>query len=241
MKLEKAITLQSYLLFASFFAIVVIGFWYSYFTRILDQENYRMHTHGLALTLWCVMLILQAFLIRKKWNSLHKIIGKFSYVLVPIIIITTIDLLRYSINKSFNGELGTMGFLFVALVINALIAFLIFYGLAIYHRKKPTIHARYMICTIFPMITPATDRIIGHHFQSLIPHLYTIEGSPIPMVAGFLLGNVILLGLCIWDWYSHKRWNVFPFALLILLIYHYSVLNFYKFDFWQTFSYWVIS
>lgn len=237
MKLEKAINQKSHLFFAGFFAVVLLGFWFTYFTRILDQENYRMHTHGMVLILWCLMLVIQPFLIRRKLNALHKGIGKFSYLLVPLFIFTTIDLLRYKLQAV---QLGTMDYFFVALVINALIAFVIFYGLSIYHKKKVGLHARYMICTIFPMVTPATDRIIGVHFQSIYPYLYAIEGNPIAPVVGFLLVDLIIVGLCIWDWKSHKRWNVFPFALLVVLMYHFSVLNFYKFEFWQSFSQWIV-
>ncbi|WP_075349705.1 hypothetical protein [Algoriphagus marinus] len=237
MKLEKQLNQRSHYFFAGFFVLILIGFWFTYFTRILDQENYRMHTHGIALIIWCLMLVVQPFLIRARMNSLHKSIGKFSYVLVPILIFTTIDLLRYKLN---GVQLSTMDYFFVALVINALIAFVIFYGLSIYHKKRVGLHARYMICTIFPMVTPATDRIIGFYFPSLIPHLYTIEGNPILPVVGFLMADLILVGLSIWDWKSHKRWNVFPFALLVVLMYHYSVLYFYKFDFWKTFSSWVV-
>ena len=129
-----------------------------------------------------------------------------------------------------------MDFFFVALVVNALVAFVIFFGLAIFYRKKSTLHARYMICTIFPMITPATDRIVHIYFPSLLPFLPSIEGNPIAPVVGFFIGDLLMLGLSIWDWRSHRRWNVFPFALAVLLIYHYSVLNFYKFEFWQAFS-----
>lgn len=35
--------------FIGFFLLAVIGFWNSYFTKIFTQENYRMHTHGIAL------------------------------------------------------------------------------------------------------------------------------------------------------------------------------------------------
>ncbi len=236
MKLEKAITQRSHLFFASFFVLILIDFWFTYFTKILDQDNYRMHSHGIVLILWCLMLLIQPFLIRARMNSLHKSIGKFSYVLVPLMIYTTVDLLRYKLNQV---QLETMDYFFVALVINALIAFVIFYGLAIYHRKKSGLHARYMICTIFPMFTPVTDRIIGFHLPSIFPYLYTIEGHPILPVVGFFMADLILVALSIWDWKSHQQWNVFPFALVVLLIYHYSVLNFYKFEFWKTFSNWI--
>ena len=90
------------------------------------------------------------------------------------------------------------------------------------------------------MFTPVTDRIIHIYIKFLVPYLPTIEGNPVAPVIGFLLADVILIGLSIWDWMSHKRWNVFPLALIILLIYHYSVLNFYKFNFWKSFSLWFV-
>jgi hypothetical protein len=50
----------------------------------------------------------------------------------------------------------------------------------------------------------------------------------------------MLVGLSIWDWLSHRRWNVFPLVLIISLLYHYSVLNFHKFTFWKNFSVWFV-
>jgi hypothetical protein len=235
MKLEKALYQRSYLFFIAFVALVVAGFWFTYFTRLLDQKNYRMHLHGIALIVWCGMLVTQAFLIYSKNHALHRTIGKFSYAWVPVIVITTLDLLHYQLPKA---QLGTMDFFFVALVINALGAFLILYGLAIYYRKQPAIHARFMVCSVFPMLTPATDRIIYIFFEPMVPYLYTIEGNSIAPVVGFAMADVILVALAIWDWRSHKRLYVFPLALAVLLGYHYSVLTFYQYDFWKTFSIW---
>ena len=222
--------------FIVFFLCAIVGFWNSYFTKIFDQENYRMHTHGMALILWLVMLIIQPYLIRTKKVKLHRMLGKFSYLLVPILVLTTLDLLKYSISKT--EQLGNIGCFFVALVINALIAYLIFYGLAIYHKRKANIHARYMICTAFPMFTPITDRIIGNYFPSLAAYVPTIDTMPVVPVIGFLMADLMLVGLSIWDIRSNKRWNVFPPALLILLLYHFSVLNFYKYPLWQSFCVW---
>lgn len=236
MKLERTLFQKSYLYFIGFFVFVLFAFWLTYFTRIFDQENYRLHTHGITLILWCLMLIVQPYLIRSKKTGLHKRLGTLSYVLVPLLVFTTVDLLHFRLRDL--PSLGTMDFFFVALVLNALIAFLIFYGLAIFYRKNSGIHARYMICTVFPMFTPVTDRIIHIYLKPLVAYLPTIEGHPIAPVAGFLLADLILVGLSIWDWLSHKRWNIFPLALIILLAYHYSVLNFYKFGFWKAFSLW---
>lgn len=187
------------------------------------------------------MLISQAWLIRTKRYSLHRIIGKGSYLLVPVIVFSTVDLLKYRLSSL--AALGPWDYFFVALVLNALIAFVVLYALAIFYRKKPGIHARYMLSTVFPMFTPVTDRIMGIYLADLVPylHLPTLEGEPILPVSGFLLADVIIIGLCIWDWRSQKRWNVFPVVLVILLLYHYSVLNFYEYSLWQTFCSWFVN
>jgi hypothetical protein len=222
--------------FIVFSLSAVVGFWNSYFTKIFAQESYRMHAHGIALILWLALLIIQPYLIRTKKIKLHKTLGKFSYLLVPILVFTTLDLFKYSLSKT--DRLGNVGNSFVALVLNALIAFLIFYGLAIYHKRKANIHARYMICTVFPMFTPITDRIIGNYIPSLVAYVPTIDTTPVIPVIGFLMADLMLVGLSIWDIRSNKRWNIFPVALVILLLYHFSVLNFYKYPFWQSFCEW---
>jgi hypothetical protein len=238
MKLEKALFRRSYLYFILFFLFMIAGFWYTYFTRILDQENYRMHTHGAALIAWCLMLIIQPLLIRMKKTKLHRAVGKFSYVLVPVLLFTTTDLLRYRLQSV--PQLGPLDYYFAALVLIALLAFIILYGLAIYHRKKSTIHARYMLCTAFPLFTPITDRIISIHFRSLLDYVPRIDHVPVVPVYGFILADLLILGLCIWDWRSHKRWNIFPFVLLVMLGYHFSVLNFYQYKWWQDFCNWFV-
>jgi hypothetical protein len=236
MKLERTLFQKSYLYFIVFFLLMLLGFWFTYFTKILEQDNYRRHTHGITLILWCGMLILQPYLIRNKKYALHRQIGKLSYLIMPLIVLTTVDLLKYTLRK--KATLDTGSFFFIALVLNGLIAVSLLYGLAIYHKKKPTLHARYMICTAFPMFTPITDRIISFFLPGIVPYLPMINNRPIRPVVGFLMADILLVGLCIWDWKSHRRWNVFPVALGLLLMYHYSVLNFYKFPFWQSFCQW---
>jgi hypothetical protein len=212
------------------------GFWRTYFTRIPDQVNYRMHLHGAPLILWCMMLIVQPWLIRSKKTKLHRKVGKISYFLVPLLVFSTIDLLKYKLVG--KATLNNSDNFFIALVLNALIVFVVLYGLAIYHKRKGTIHARYMLSTAFPLFTPITDRIIHIFFPSWLKLAPTLDGRPIAPVFGFVLADLLLVGLCIWDWRSHKRLNIFPFVLLLLLAYHFSVLNFYKYPFWIAFCKW---
>ncbi|ULQ57117.1 hypothetical protein KJS94_02760 [Flavihumibacter rivuli] len=235
-KLEKSLFQKSYLYFIVFFILMLWAFWTTYFTKLFHQENYRMHLHGVTLILWCLMLIVQPYLIRAKKVNIHRKIGKLSYLLVPLILLTSLDLLKYRLSQT--TALTNTNFYAVALVLNALVIFVILYGLAIYNRRKGAIHARYMLCTAFPMFTPITDRIIFIYFPSWLNYVPNIGGEPVAPVFGFTLADILLIGLSIWDWRSHKRWNVFPFALLLLIGYHFSVLNFYKYPFWIKFCEW---
>ena len=123
MKLERALFRRSYIFFILFFLLMVIGFWYTYFTRIASQENYRTHTHGVVLVAWCFMLIVQPLLIRMKRTRVHRSVGKISYVLVPLLLFTTTDLLRYRLQQVPQPD--HTDYYFVALVMVALLAFII--------------------------------------------------------------------------------------------------------------------
>ena len=66
---------------------------------------------------------------------------------------------------------------------------------------------------------------IGLYRYIFLQHRSTfplLNGQPNVMLFGFALADVILVGLCIWDWRSHRRLNVFPIALVVLLAYHYQ-------------------
>lgn len=239
LKLEKTLYQKGYLYFIVLFMFMIWGFWFTYFSKLGEQGNYRLHFHGITLISWCLMLIVQPWLIRSKKIALHKKVGLISYLLVPLLLFSTTDLLKFRLSgvKQMSPYLNFA----TALVLNALLVFVILYALAIYHKNKGTIHARYMLCTVFPMIPPITDRIIASNFPSLLKYLPTLEGYPLVPIYSFAIVDILLLFLCIWDFKSHKRWNVFPFVLLLSVGYQFSVLNFYKFGFWATFGDWFLA
>jgi hypothetical protein len=228
--------------FAVFLLLMLFAFWPSYFTRLFAQPNVRFHLHGVALTLWCAMLVLQAQLIRTQRRALHKQIGKFSYVLAPAVVAITISFVHYRVAGAVPSleRLPSFVLYFLALTLNAVVAFALFYGLAIYHRRDSQRHARWMLSTVFPLFTPITDRLIGAHAPSLVALVPRIDGSPIVPVAGFVLADLMLLALALWDWRAHKRADVFPIALGALLFYHASVLTLHRVPAWHAFCVWFL-
>jgi hypothetical protein len=109
-----------------------------------------------------------------------------------------------------------------------------------WYRREPAIHARFMIATLFPLFTPVTDRLIGRYLPAIVPLVPRIGGSPVVPTAGFLLADVMLIALSVWDWRTNKR-RVFPIALGVLVLYHASVMTFYQFDFWRSFAAWFLT
>jgi hypothetical protein len=152
--------------FAVFFTFVLWAFWPSYFSRLTSQPDFRLHTHGIAMTLWCVLLIAQAWLIRTRQKPLHRTPGKLSYVLVPFVALATLNLVHSRVRGMTSPS--PLGLFQLALMVNAVPVFVALYLLAMYHRRTPAIHARYMLCTVFPLFTPVTDRLIFRNFPSIV-------------------------------------------------------------------------
>jgi hypothetical protein len=232
--------------FAAFLAFTVWAFWPSYFARLFEQPSLLFHAHGIALTAWCVLLVLQAQLLRTGRRTVHRQLGKVSYVLVPALLAITVSFVHFRLGGGPgavpSGAVLPAGVLrSLALMLNSLVAFALFYGLAIWFRRERQVHGRYMLCTVFPLFTPVTDRLIAAHWPGIIALVPRVEGSPVLPVAGFLLVDAILLALCLWDWRAHRRVNVFPVALGVLLVYHASVLTLHRSALWGSFCAWFLS
>jgi len=239
MNLNKFIYKNSVIYFVVFSLIALFAFWPRYFSRLFIAMDAETHFHGIIMTLWCVMLIAQGWLIRIKKYPIHKIIGKLSYGLAPLIVISGIIIAQFSLQKMqvHNGSYYSS----IALMFNSLIAFSVLYSLAIYHLKSPLLHARFMLSTLFPMFTPLTDRIIYNHFRPIVAWVPTIEGRPMVWLYGFALANLILVGLIIWDWKTKKHRNAFITVLGIMVFYHISVISFHHFALWRTMGDWIMS
>jgi hypothetical protein len=228
----------SFVVFLLFFSAVLVAFWPSYFSRLAAQPTYHPHAHGIAMTLWCLMLIGQALLIRSGHRGLHRIIGRASYVLVPVIVLVTLNFLHFRVSgvRVFDDVV----LYFMALIVNALVAFAALYGLAIYHRRNAQLHARFMLATIFPLFTPVTDRLIGAYWPALAASVPQIGGTPVLPFAGFVLADSLLLLLVLWDWRANRRFDAFAAALGITFVYHVSVMSFHELPAWEDFAAWFV-
>lgn len=237
----QALYRNSVFAFGLFFLAMLIAFWPSYFSRLFEQQSYHAHAHGIAMIAWCGLLVSQAYLMRTGRRDLHRRLGKASYFLVPIIVVTTVKFIHFRLQGIPVPQLPAAAYYLLALILNALVAFFVLYGLALHHRHRAASHARYMAATVFPLFTPVTDRLIGAHFQSLVPLVPVIDRTPVLPVIGFLLADLILIALIVWDWRTKPRNPAFAVSLGVLLLYHFSVLTFHGFGFWRSFCSWFLN
>ena len=239
---DPALYRHSARFFVVFLALTVWAFWPSYFARLFEQPNLWFHAHGVVLTLWLVMLVVQAQLIRTNRRPWHRRLGKLSYLLAPAVVVITTVFVHQRVGVGLAGVpvLPPLSLHFLALTLLSLVAFAAFYGCAIWFRRDAHRHARWMVCTVFPLFTPVTDRLIGAHLQPLIGVVPRIDGSPILPTVGFALADAILLALAWWDWRAHRRLDVFPVALGALLVYHLGTLTLHRVPLWNAFCVWFL-
>jgi hypothetical protein len=153
--------------FIAFFILVVYCFYQSYFGHFPDFKNVISpignvpiiitkvtHFHAMMLVIWLLMLIVQPILIIKKKVALHRLIGKASYVLMTLLVISIILIINQE--QTREKDLGV----FAANLIDFPV-FVVLYCFAIYYRKKSAYHARFMIMSILPLLSPVLARING--------------------------------------------------------------------------------
>ena len=161
-----------------------------------------------------MMLITQPFLIKYKKIYWHRLLGKISYVLVPLVLASGFLMIRLAYYRTlgdFNNQIaqGTLKLsnaevlqrsaATMALPIYYFLIFLLFYLLAVINRKKSFIHSRFMLATALALLGPTVDRILYFVFNlNELPFGIPLES------AAFFIADLILL-LLLWKDFKNKR------------------------------------
>jgi hypothetical protein len=219
----------------SFFFLLLIpvfavwGFWVTYFTRPAGSVSFLEHLHGVALFGWLGLLVVQSLLVRTGHRSLHRAIGKLSWVMGPLIVVSTIWVANLRLNQRGMTPEGLYIF---GLQFFLIIAFAVFWLLAMLRRKRPDVHARWMICTALTMLDPIFARILGINF------IHVPFETGIIQYYTFALIDLILLALVLRDLKAPSRKDVFLPALVLFLVLQAAMLSVLKVPAWTTFATW---
>jgi len=93
---------NSYYLFIAVLFMAIAGFWKTYFGKIPTFNGVSGLTHFYAIMVlsWLGILIAQLMLILNRKVELHRIVGKVSYFVVPLLLLPIILLMRLSFIKN---------------------------------------------------------------------------------------------------------------------------------------------
>ena len=221
-KTQDATTKTFFIVMVLLFILMQVAFHPSYLQYFpqFHEFSWTHHVHGALMVSWMVMLIIQPYLILKNKYKTHRLIGKISYFTAPCVIISMILITKLNYLKM----VGVMPFnevaAFQSLNIITPFNFLIFYSLAIIHKKEVFKHKRYMIGTVFTIFGAISSRLLIIIFGSSIEFnaFFISEYFGISIVLLLLLNDlrkkvnpipytIIAVGLCISITSMHARYT----------------------------------
>lgn len=138
------------------------------------------------------MLIAQPILIGTKRLKLHRLVGKVSYVLVPLVVITGVFMIR-------QGQMREKNLLVFTAIIDLSI-FVLLFTFAIIYKGKASWHSRLMILMILPFISAPAARLQVNGLAielSILLILLIIERFNAKIYKPYLLGLLVFFMLYI--------------------------------------------
>ena len=177
------------------FVIALIGFSRTYYLRAwfdVPPLTVRLHLHGLVLTLWLVLFLVQSMLISLSRRSLHRRLGFAGLGLAVAVMVTTyMTAIEAAHLDGIRGGITAADRLYSSVVL--VVLFGVFVALGTLCQKRPDIHKRSMLLATIAIIGPAASRavvlLLGRGIRD--PHVIVM--------------SALLLVALVSDWRSRGR------------------------------------
>jgi hypothetical protein len=212
--------------------LVFLGFWPKYFSKFYygtAHFNFYFHFHFAMASMWIALLILQPILIKKKKFSIHRRIGKLSFIILPLFFVSVILLKHSRLGGVVKEGLGAS----LWLQLKDLVIIGTMFTIAMVNKHNMQIHARAMIATGIVFIEPALGRFI---ILTLLPQPNFALGLGITVI---LLYTLIISVIFIERKQKSGRW-VFPLLLGMYMVFHCLVFFKVSFPLWDSFAAWFV-
>lgn len=173
--------------------VVIAGFWIPYFSEIPRFEpsiTTAVHVHALLLFAWVALLVIQPLAIRSSSFSIHRMLGKASYLLMPLVLIFAIAMLRKEFHEHLAGGMNVVAARSAEYLSSFQVAlFAAFYGLAVACIQKRDVagHMRYMICIALVLLPAGLARMLGYWFNVSQGSSQTVSLAVIDLCLIFLV------------------------------------------------------
>ncbi|NIJ54209.1 hypothetical protein [Dyadobacter arcticus] len=208
--MEKSYRYLGYYLLL-FIPLIFAAFYKSYLVKFPHYEinfDNTIHIHAFLASLWVLMLIVQPFLIVNKELAWHRLVGKLSYVVFPLLILSFIPGIAKLIN---SGET-----IFIFFPISDCLYMIVLYSLAIFYKKKSPKHMRFMIASSLALLGPTIGRIFPRYFDMSEVDAQTVQ---------YAITFSILFALILMDRKNKRDYNPYSIAAGLVVI-HAAVFYF---------------
>ena len=199
-----------YILAAIFIPLIVLaGFARTYYLKPFfpapDLPGRIVHLHGIIMTSWVILFIVQVFLVETRRTRIHQRLGILGSVLAALVVIVGILTALYAAARGASPGPPALSFLIIP--IGDMLIFSVLIGLALYFRRKLDVHKRLMLLAANNLLTPAIARI---------PLDFIATYGPL---AFFGLTDLCLLACVAFDTIKHRRLHpVFLWGTLFVIV-----------------------
>lgn len=192
-------------------AVIAVGFWPSYFAA-WDEAPWQFHVHGVAASIWVMMVLFQSIVVHKQQLPLHRAVGKSSLLLFPFLIgglAAIIDLTGKRFVLAADPVRTMFGSAFVVGLALAMAAYVLLYYRALKYRRKVWAHSGYMLATPLILFESPFGRVLNMYMPGL-----TIRGPEdlyliMPAILWSMAIELAFVAL-IWLKFREKAW---PFVV----------------------------
>lgn len=189
--------------------LVLVGYFRSYyFSAFFDVKpvaNSLVHLHGIVMTLWVAYFTAQIALVRTKNIKLHMTLGiagiGLAALLIVVGMVTAYD--AHIIRRSSPPGIDPHAFFIVPFL--DMLLFAVFFGGAIFYRKRPAEHKSLMLMTAINFLPAAFGRM-----PFIPPQLMILWAFGMPSLIA-----LICLG---WQTWKYRKLNVVFLIAVVLLI-----------------------
>jgi hypothetical protein len=148
----------------AFVVLVFAGFARTYYLKGFygaPPLSLLVHTHGVVMTLWYALFVVQVRLVATHRVALHRKLGIAGVFLAGLVaVLATLVSLglakqRLVLNPNSAGAPMLLGLQLFAIVL----VFVILISLAVYYRRRPDFHKRFMTLAMLTVLGPALTRL----------------------------------------------------------------------------------
>ena len=197
-----------YIFFAFIFPVIVLaGFARTYYLKGFFNTpalpSLLVQLHGLVMTAWVILFVVQVWLVSARRTLLHQQLGILGAVLSVGVFL--VGLLTGIFSAARAGSTPqALQFLVVPLL--DMLIFAILVGLALWFRRRTAVHKRLMLLAAVNMLAPAIARIPIHFIEA---------GGPL---AFFGLTDLVLLACVTYDTIKYRRVHpVFLWGTILII------------------------